>query len=152
MQEKPFGSHLKPRFAPVGSERWDYIAAYHAAMPEFNGSRDLDQAIREDSTRRISKVTAGLLSKLTAVVTGVALLDFVSYLIATSYLGGDAVNGKIEGSRYYLWGPYQGTKTYHEVSHAVFTFSRLHTRLFILWPLMFVLIFVSKRVARRNEF
>jgi hypothetical protein len=116
-------------------------------------SRDVAQAIREDSTRKVSRVTSRILSQLVAVVTAVALLDFVSYLIATSYLGGDAVNGKIEGGRYYLWGLYHGTKTYHEVSQAVFTFSRLHTySLFILWPLMFALIVASKRVARRREF
>jgi hypothetical protein len=122
-------------------------------MPQAEKSRDVAQAIREESTRRISRVTSRLLSQLAAVVTAVALLDFVSYLIAASYLGGDAVNGKIEGGRYYLWGPYHGIKTYHEVSQAVFTFSRLHTySLFILWPLMFVLIVASKRVARHSEF
>jgi hypothetical protein len=122
-------------------------------MPNAGKSRDVAQAIREDLTRRISRVTSRILSQLAAVVTAVALLDFVSYLIAASYLGGDAVNGKIEGGRYYLWGPYHGTKTYHEVSQAVFTFSGLHTySLFILWPLMFVLIVASKRVARRSEF
>jgi hypothetical protein len=122
-------------------------------MSEAEKSRDVAQAIREESTRRISRGTSRLLSQLAAVVTAVALLDFVSYLIAASYLGGDAVNGKIECGRYYLWGPYHGTKTYHEVSQAVFTFSRLHTySLFILWPLMFVLIVASKRVARRCEF
>jgi hypothetical protein len=96
-------------------------------MPQEGKSRDVAQAIREDSTRKVSRVTSRILSQLVAVVTAVALLDFVSYLIATSYLGGDAVNGKIEGGRYYLWGLYHGTKTYHEVSQAVFTFSRLHT-------------------------
>ena len=121
-------------------------------MPESNGSRDIEHAIREASVRRISKVTADLLANLSAVVSAVAVLDFVSLFIATSYLGGDAANGKIEGSRYYLYGPYQGTKTYHEFSHAVFTFSRLHTdSLFILWPLMFILIFVAKLAARHSE-
>ena len=122
-------------------------------MPQAEKSRDVAQAIREESTHRISRVTSRLLSQLAAVVTAVALLDFVSYLIAASYLGGDAVNGKIEDGRYYLWGPYHGTKAYHEVSQAVFSFSRLHTySLFILWPLMFALIVASKRVARRSEF
>jgi hypothetical protein len=121
-------------------------------MPQVGKSRDVAQAIREDSTHRISKATSRFLSQLSVVVTVAALLDFVSYLIVASYFGGDAVNGKIEGGRYYLWGFYHGAKTYHEVSHAVFTFSRLHTySLFILWPLMLVLAFVSKRLARHSE-
>jgi hypothetical protein len=122
-------------------------------MPKAGKSRDVAQAIREDSTRRISGVTSRLLSQLAAVVTAVALLDFVSYLIAASYLGGDAVNGKVEGGLYYLWGLTTGQRPHHEVSQAVFTFSRLHTySLFILGPLTFVLIVASKRVARRSEF
>ncbi len=49
------------------------------------------------------------------------------------------MNGKIEGGRYYLWGPYNGTKTFPKVSHAVFTFSRWHPySLFILWPYFFI--------------
>jgi hypothetical protein len=119
-------------------------------MPQSEKFRDVAQAIRADSARR---VTGCLLTQLATIVTAVALLDFVSYIIATSYLGGDAVNGKIVGDRFYLWGPYHGTKTFHEVSQAVFTFSRFHTySLFILWPLMFVLIIASKRVSRRSRF
>jgi hypothetical protein len=90
-----------------------------------------------------------MLEQFAALVSVIAILDFVSYLIATSYLGGDAVNGKIEGGRYYLWGPYHGMKTYHEVSQSLFAFSRLHTySLFILWPLMFALVFASKRLSK----
>ena len=94
--------------------------------------------------------TTRLLSKLAAVVTAVGLLDFVSYLIGTSYLGGDAVNGKFDGGRYYLFGPYHGMKAYHEVSKAVFDYSRWHTySLWIIWPLMIVLGIAAKRAAKR---
>ena len=92
-----------------------------------------------------------LLSQLALVVTAVALLDFVSYLFATAYLGGDAVNGKIERGHYYLWGPYHGIKAYHEVSRSVFTWSKWHTyTLFILWPLMLLLSLVSNRPVKRS--
>ena len=91
-----------------------------------------------------------LLSKLAAVVTVVGLLDFVSFLIGASYLGGDAVNGKIDGGRYYLYGPYHGMKAYHEVSQAVFDYSRWHAySLIIIWPLMIVLGIAAKRAEKR---
>jgi hypothetical protein len=113
-------------------------------------SRDLAKAIREDSGRRMSTIAKRLLSKLAAVVTVVGLLDFVTFLIGASYLGGDAVNGKIDGARYYLYGPYHGMKGYHEVSPAVFYYSRWHAySLMIIWPLMIVLSIAAQRAAKR---
>jgi hypothetical protein len=73
----------------------------NAAKAEKSG--DLAKAIREDSRRRMFTIATRLLSKLAPVVTVVGLLDFVSFLIVASYLGGDAVNGKIGGGRYYLY-------------------------------------------------
>ncbi len=93
---------------------------------------------------------SGLLSKLAAVVAAIGLLDFISFLVGASYLGGDAVNGKIDGGRYYLYGPYHGGKAFHEVSQAVFDYSRWHAySLMITWPLMIVLCFAAERAARR---
>lgn len=113
-------------------------------------SRDLAKAIREDSRRRMFTIATRLLSKLATVVAVVGLLDFVSFLIGASYLGGDAVNGKIDGGRYYLYGPYHGIKAYHEVSQAVFDYSRWHAySLMILWPMMIVLSIAAKRAERR---
>jgi hypothetical protein len=113
-------------------------------------SRDPAKAIREDSRRRMFTIATRLLSKLAAVVTVVGLLDFVSFLIGASYLGGDAVNGKIDGGRYYLYGPYHGMKAYHEVSQAVFDYSRWHAySLVIIWPMMIVLGVAAKRAKRR---
>jgi hypothetical protein len=120
----------------------------NAAKPET--FRDLVKAIREDSRRRLSTIAKRSLSKLSAVVTVVGLLDFISFLIGASFLGGDAVNGKIDGGRYYLYGPYHGMKGYHEVSHAVFDYSRWHAySLMILWPLMIVLSIAAERAAKR---
>jgi hypothetical protein len=113
-------------------------------------SRDLAQAAREDSKRSMSTMANGLLSKLAAVVTVVGLLDFISFLIGAFYLGGDAVNGKVDGGRYYLYGPYHGMKAYHEVSQAVFDYSRWHAySLMIIWPFMIVLGIAAKRAAKR---
>jgi hypothetical protein len=113
-------------------------------------SRDLAKAIREDSRRKMFTIATRLLSNLAAVVSVVGLLDFVSFLIGASYLGGDAVNGKIQGGRYYLYGPYHGMKAYHEVSQAVFDYSRWHAySLMIIWPLMIVLGIAAKRAEKR---
>ncbi|MBB5060845.1 hypothetical protein HDF16_005581 [Granulicella aggregans] len=113
-------------------------------------SRDLAQAIREDSRRRMFTTGSGFLSKLAAVVAAIGLLDFISFLVGASYLGGDAVNGKIDGGRYYLYGPYHGGKAFHEVSQAVFDYSRWHAySLMITWPLMIVLCFAAERAVRR---
>ncbi len=111
--------------------------------------RDLEQAIREDSKRRLATIANRLLSKLATVLNIVGLLDFVSFLIGASYLGGDAVNGKVDGGRFYLYGPYHGMKAYHEVSQAVFDYSRWHAySLMILWPLMIVMAIVAKRASK----
>jgi hypothetical protein len=113
-------------------------------------SRDIAQAIREDSRQRALRIANHPLSKLAAVVTIVGLLDFVSFVAGASYLGGDAVNGKTEAGRYYLYGPYHGVKVYHEVSRAVFDYSRWHAySLMIIWPLMILLLIVAERVAKR---
>lgn len=67
-----------------------------------------------------------MLSRIYFVLVIVALLDF-SFLFALSFcIGGDAVNGKIENGKYYVWGAgYQyPDKGFHEVSRAVFDFSR----------------------------
>ena len=120
----------------------------NAARVEQSG--DHAKAIREDSRRRMFPIATRLLSKLAAVVTVVGLLDFVSFLIGASYLGGDAVNGKIDGGRYYLYGPDHGMKAYHEVSQAVFDYSRWHAySLMIIWPMMIVLDIAAKRAEKR---
>jgi len=113
-------------------------------------SRDLVQAIREDSKRRMSTIANRFLSKFAPFVAVVGLLDFVLFLIGASYLGGDAVNGKIDEGRYYLYGPYHGMKAYHEVSQAVFDYSKWHAySLMIIWTLMIVLGIAAKRAAKR---
>jgi hypothetical protein len=112
--------------------------------------RDVAKANREDSGRRMFTTGTRLLSKLTAVVTVVGLVDFVSFLIGAAYLGGDALNGKIDGGRFYLYGPYHGMKAYHEVSQAAFDYSRWHAySLIIIWPLMIALGIAAKQAEKR---
>ncbi len=67
-----------------------------------------------------------LLSKLYLVVVMLALLDFILLFAFSIYIGGDAVNGKIENGKYYVWGyKYQdGVKGFHEVSRTIFDYSK----------------------------
>lgn len=82
----------------------------------------------------------------------IGLLNFGLFMAATVYFGGDAWNGKIEGGTHFLWGYHNGTKGYHEVSKAVFEYSRWHVySIMVTWPLMFLAGFASERIARRTE-
>ena len=110
-------------------------------------SRDVLQALREDSRR---KLISRILSKLFTVAVAIGLLNFLLFVAGAAYFGGDAVNGKVEAEKYYLWGYHNGTKGYIEVSPAVFSYSKWHAySVMITWPLMFLAGFASKRVERR---
>ena len=72
--------------------------------------------------------------------SALAILNFFVFLGLSAHLGGDAVNGKIETGRYYLcgWNAHTGTRSYTEVSAAVFNYSRMHVySIFVTWPIMF---------------
>ena len=90
--------------------------------------------------------------KLCTVAMVVGILNFILFAAGTYYFGGDAVNGKAEGGKYYLWGSHHGEKGYIEVSPSVFHYSRWHVySLWITWPLMIFAAFVSQRIDRRPE-
>ena len=57
------------------------------------------------------------------------LVNFLAFAVGALYLGGDAVNGKTEAGRYYLYGYvyHLGEKDYIEVSQDIFTYSKWHT-------------------------
>jgi hypothetical protein len=74
----------------------------------------------------------------------VALTNFAAYVIVASILGGDAINGRVEGGRYYL--AMQGHST--EVSRAVFEYSRWHT--YALWLTFAVAIIIGFVDHRRR--
>jgi hypothetical protein len=59
-------------------------------------------------------------------------LVFLSFFVATLILGGDALNGKVEGDRYFLsWGG-----EYTEVSEGVYRYSRAHgISMLVIFPL-----------------
>ena len=57
-----------------------------------------------------------------------SVLNFGAFAAATHFLGGDAINGKVEGGHYYLWGDPLGggPKGFTEVSKGVYYFSLWH--------------------------
>ena len=72
-------------------------------------------------------------------VIAVRMLNFLIFVAGAIYLGGDAVNGKVEGGHYYLFGSRSesGRKVYTEVTKPVFTYSRWHVySIFVTWPLV----------------
>jgi hypothetical protein len=116
---------------------------------KIEGSRDILQAVRENSRRRIM---SRFVRKVCIIAVIVGFLNFLLFLAGTFYLGGDAVNGKAEGGRYYLWGYHEGKKGYTEVTQAVFDYSRWHVySVMVTWPLMILAGFASERIRRRPE-
>jgi hypothetical protein len=90
--------------------------------------------------------------KACTLVGAVGLLSFLTFLAGAIYLGGDAVNGKVEGGRYYLYGVRgeSGRRVYTEVSEPVFTYSRWHVYSnFVTWPFMMAAGFASNRYKKR---
>jgi hypothetical protein len=81
----------------------------------------------------------GFFQKACKLMIALGFLNFFLFLAGAAYLGGDAVNGKIEGGRYYLRGLRirSWSKGYTEVSKAVFTYSEWHVySLFATGPLI----------------
>ncbi len=65
----------------------------------------------------------------------VALVNFAAFWLIAVYLGGDAVNGKVQGDHFYL----MSHGKYTEVSRAVFDYSKWHVySVWITHPLAFI--------------
>lgn len=63
------------------------------------------------------------ISKVVIVLIPITLLNFIAFLIMTSYLGGDAVNGKVVSGHYYVG----SHGHYSEVGLGTFLYSKIHT-------------------------
>jgi hypothetical protein len=119
---------------------------------ESKSSRDILQAVREDSRRKLTSRASRVLRKLSLVTTTVGLLDFLLFLAGAFYFGGDAWNGKAQAGRYFLWGYHHGTKGYIEVSKAVFDYSKWHVySVMVTWTLMLLVGFASSRMGRSED-
>jgi hypothetical protein len=115
-------------------------------------STDVRQAIQEHVKYGTRRRFRRLLRKGFNVFMLIGLLNFALFMAGTVYFGGDAWNGKIEGGTHFLWGYYNGTKGYHEVSKAVFDYSRWHVySMMVTWPLMLLAGFASERIGRWSE-
>jgi hypothetical protein len=69
------------------------------------------------------------------------LLNFVSFFVGAIYLGGDALNGKIENGHFYLAN--HGKLT--EVSEGVYRYSQIHAlSVFLLIGVVMIVHFVTK--------
>jgi len=87
-------------------------------------------------------------------IIGAGLLNFFVFAAIAAYLGGDAVNGKIENGHYYLYGVRTefGHKVYTEVTKRVFDYSRWHAYvMFSTWPLVMVAAFFERRARTRSN-
>jgi len=90
--------------------------------------------------------------KVCNLTIAVGVLNFLIFVAGAAYLGGDAVNGKVEDGRYYLFGvrTESGRKVYTEVSEPVFSYSRWHVYSnFVTWPLVMAAAFASNRYKKR---
>jgi hypothetical protein len=54
--------------------------------------------------------------------------NFIAFVAIAMYLGGDALNGKIENGHYYL----ANHGIYTEVSHTIFIYSKIHAIIFLV--------------------
>jgi hypothetical protein len=99
------------------------------------------------------RIMRRMLVKLCGFAMIVGFLNFLLFLAGALYLGGDAVNGKIENGKYYLWGYsyHEGTKGYTEVSQAIFDYSRWHVySVMTTSPLMILAGLVYKRTPAED--
>jgi hypothetical protein len=88
------------------------------------------------------------------IFAGLTILNFLVFVVLTMHLGGDALNGKIENSHYYLWGynAHTGKKDCTEVKARVFQYSKYHLyTIFITWPIMLAGGFALKLTENRRR-
>ena len=85
-------------------------------------------------------------------LSSLVLINFIIFVIITIFIGGDAINGKVENGHYYLHG-YSietGLRDYTEVSKSIFDYSKWHIySIWITFPLIFVYYFIDKRMKTK---
>ena len=85
---------------------------------------------------------------LAYTVMAIGVLNFLSFAIISTYLGGDAQHGKIEDGKYYVG----GHGHYSEVSHATFEYSTIHAEWFVVTlPLVFAGGMILQRQKTKNK-
>jgi len=85
---------------------------------------------------------------LAYTLMAIGVLNFLSFAIISTYLGGDAQHGKIEDGKYYVG----GHGHYSEVSHATFEYSTIHAEWFVVTlPLVFAGGMILQRQKTKNK-
>ncbi|MBL8186751.1 MAG: hypothetical protein JNK38_02015 [Acidobacteria bacterium] len=82
------------------------------------------------------------------------ILNFLVFVGLTLHLGGDALNGKTDAGRYFLFGynAHTGKKGYTEVNEVIFQYSRWHAySVIITWLLMLAGSITLKSSIRRKK-
>jgi len=67
------------------------------------------------------------MKKLWQVLFVIWIVNFFAYLIVASVLGGEALDGKAEAGRYYLYNKTREGGRFHEVDQSVYIFSIVHS-------------------------
>lgn len=73
------------------------------------------------------------------------LVNFLVFMAINLYLGGDALNGKIEDGHYFLG----SHGKYTEVGYYTFIYSKIHTILFLITNFVLVLYLVGNGLRQK---
>jgi hypothetical protein len=85
-------------------------------------------------------------SRLSSPALVLAVANFLLFAGISLAIGGDALNGKVEQGRYFLWGRHQA---YLETTRQVYWFSKVHGfSVFILPPLALLVQSLVRRSRR----
>jgi hypothetical protein len=85
---------------------------------------------------------------LAIMAAGLAVLNFLIFMAIASYLGGDALAGKVEDGHYFV----ASHGHYTEVSQAVYIYSKIHTlSMFVTHALAFITALMPSRDAARSK-
>lgn len=120
-------------------------------MPDtvtISPSREDLQSLQEKSMRETLR---NHLRKTFFIVVIVGIVNLALFLAGSYYLGGEAMKGKIETGRYYVWGSRHGKKGYTEVSHTAFVYSEWHGySVIVTWPFLLLAGFRLGQNKRRS--
>jgi hypothetical protein len=83
-------------------------------------------------------------------IVGLGILNLIVFVAITFYIGGDAIGGKREQDRYYVYGSLMGSrKEYHEVSASIYHYSRVHALMVIgSWPVVIAALIAANRMEK----
>ena len=85
---------------------------------------------------------------LELMAAALAVVNFLTFMSIASYLGGDALAGKIEDGHYYV----SSHGHYTEVSHAVYLYSKVHAvSIFVTHGLAFITALMPGRETAISE-